>query len=252
MNCTTARQQLLGSERPDRPGTALADHLLACSGCRTMQRRLLRVERDIRRLSVPPCPAPPGLLEQVLNGPPDGALVRTPERLRHNPDTTREGGRQKLALALALAASLAVFAIGWGIWPQNESPHRPISRVRKGHIDKVSKALHGTTNSRDSVERLTTLAEKEFATAKRATPEELADLATQFDWLLRDDLPYHAGQLPAGERAEVLKVILHRLQLLESEAARLYAARRGKPGASSLERIVAAVNEADRRLRQMT
>jgi hypothetical protein len=246
MNCATARQHLLGSERPDRPGQQLAAHLTGCCSCRAVQRRLTRLEQEIPRLPVPTCPPPPALFEKVLHGPP---LVQTPARLRHNPDTTREGGRQKLALAFALAASLLVFAVAWYAWPRPRV--ETVSPDRALYLKMLNAKLPPGVTPRQGVEGLTELAEEMFRTAPKANTAELKTLAKQFDWLMRQDLPHEAGKLPVGERPEVLKTITARLQRLESEAARLEAARSGQ-SAESLRRIALAVSEADRRLRQLS
>src|SRR5207253_107670 len=101
------------SERPEQPAPVVVTHLAGCSACRGWHRRLVQVEQDIPRLPVPPSRPPAAFLEQLLNGPSPGKLISPPFLLRPDPDAVRAGGRQKLALAFALAASLVVFVLGW-------------------------------------------------------------------------------------------------------------------------------------------
>jgi hypothetical protein len=225
MNCATARQSLLSSEQPNRVGTDLTNHLSACPACRTLQRRLVRIERGIPHLPVPPSRPPAQLLEQVLHGEP---LVR-PTVLARNPDRIRESGRQKLALAFALAASLAVFAIG--LWL------------------RVEKKLPPTRDPRQCVEQLTDLADELFDEARVANPERLGVLARYFDWLMRQDLPYHAGQLSSAERVVVLPRITSKLNELENAVSSLSQQR--TEVRSSLRQIAAAVRVANQRLQQL-
>jgi hypothetical protein len=252
MNCTTVRQHLLASERPDQPGPAVARHLGTCSACRGWQRRLVQLERDIPRLPVPASRPPAGLLEQVLHGPGPSQLIEPPFRLRIDPDATRAGGRQKLALAFALAASLVVFALGWWAWPRHEQPR--ISPVVADYRHQRDTHLAKARTPAERVSGMADLADQfmEKARASRDRPGQLADLAVHFE-LLGQDLRETALQVPPTRRAAVLRPIAKRLGEIESTASRLAAAwdREHRDSARSLRRIAAAARKADRRLSEM-
>jgi hypothetical protein len=245
MNCELARRELLESERPERVGGGLATHLAGCPGCAAVQRRLVRLERDVRRLPSPSCPPPPALFARVLERP-EGGLVSPPEPWR-NPDAAREGGRQKVALAFAMAASLAVFAVAWWAWqPAQTTPGSPL---RRAYARTIEGRLHDAAGPRDRVERLTKLAEDWLTDVPTADEAKLAALATQFEWLMRSDLPFEAERVGPAERAAVLGAVAQRLQQVESRASQLAQAR---AASGSLRRIAAAVRDGERRVRELS
>jgi hypothetical protein len=253
MNCTTVRQHLLASERPDRPPQALVRHLAGCSTCRGLHRRLVQLEQDIPRLRVP-APRPPAkLIDQVLNGPAPGQLISLPFRLRTNPDAVREGGRQKLALAFALAASLLVFALGWWAWPGPDVP-RLSSPVRERYHRQVSVHLATARTPQEKVLRMAELADTfmKDVPGHRADPDRLTELAIHFEYLGRD-LHVEALRVPLAEQVAVLTPVAARLRHLESQAERLAVEWAGEhaDSARSLHRIAAAVRDTDHKLTEM-
>src|SRR5205807_2230862 len=55
----------------------------------------------------------------------------------------KERGLRKLAVSLALAASLAFFALAWWLWPHGETPGRvpgPLAVLRKEHDQRLARA----------------------------------------------------------------------------------------------------------------
>ena len=247
MNCTLARRQLLQSDRPDHPAGAVAGHLDTCAACRAVQRHLVRLERNIPRLPVPASAPPAALLERVLNAP---ALVSRPVHLSP-PRDPKSMARQKLALSLALAASLAVFALGWWAWPHRDAPSP--SPVANAYQTKLAAVLEAAEGPEQRAEGLAGLAEKWFAGVELSDAKKMGELAQEFHWLMRRDLPLHAAQVSPGERARVLSSIVTRLKKLESGIELLAAARvpLGGPAASSLVRIRTAVRDAHNKLQLM-
>lgn len=53
MNCEKIQEELLGSERPERPSADVLAHLDTCSACREYQGRLVQIERNVCRVHVP-------------------------------------------------------------------------------------------------------------------------------------------------------------------------------------------------------
>ena len=123
MNCDAARRRLLAEERPDRPPDDVRRHLAACPACRALSRRLALVERQIPHLPVPPSSAKSAFLRRfVRTGGPVVQHVPLPW-----PTPVKERGLQKLSLAVAIAAVLAVFTLAWWSWPHVSAPAaRPI------------------------------------------------------------------------------------------------------------------------------
>lgn len=70
MKCNAVHTWLLGSERPDRPPADLAAHLAECATCRAWQRRLLRLERGLKRLPAPASDAKSLFVRNFVGGMP--------------------------------------------------------------------------------------------------------------------------------------------------------------------------------------
>jgi hypothetical protein len=252
MNCTTVRQHLLASERPDRPVPVLAAHLAGCPVCRSWHRRLVRLEQDIPHLPVPPSSPPAALLERVLHGPPPGQLIAPTYTLRANPDAVREGGRQKLALAFAMAASLVVFALGWWAWPRQEAV-QPISPRLVRYLQDRNIYQEKARTPQERVVRLADLADKYMkeASGNKTRPEQLADLAFCFEQLGRNLLEY-AEEVPDTDRAVLLRVSA-RLSQLESTATQLAVEWETghRASARSLRQIAAVARDVDLKLMKL-
>ena len=250
MSCTTVRQHLLASEQPDQPAPALAGHLAGCSACRGWHRRLVRLEQDLPRLPVPPSRPPAHFLEQLRHGPRSGPLISSPCRVRPNPDAIREGGRQKVALAFALAASLAVFALGWWAWPRHHQTEQS-SLAARSYQNNLDRHLATARTPRERVARMADLADHFFKTARdsRTNADRLDELAVHFE-LLGRDLSSSARRVPGAQRATLLGDVAERLRRIESQASQLAVewAREHGASARSLRRIAAAAREVDRQL----
>src|SRR5262249_51386734 len=118
MKCDQVQNDLLNSERPDRPGAEMRLHLAGCDDCRALYNRLVDAERALSQLAVPPSTRRDDFVGQVLRGdivmPPS-----VPLSLLRPGRSAKERGLQKLAAAIALAAGLLVFAVGWWALPRN-------------------------------------------------------------------------------------------------------------------------------------
>jgi hypothetical protein len=250
MTCAVVRQRLLASERPDQPSPVDSHHLAGCPACHDWLRRLVQLERQLPQLNVPTSLPPAALLGQILRDPNRVPLIcpRLPSRDQRR---VREGGRQKLALAFSLAATLALFTLAWWIWPpqpnnsqQGSTRPRPWQPVVEG----------GPMRSpRERVDALATFAEDYLVKARAHAnePKRLAVLAREFDRLVQDDLFQYAREVPAAQRNEVLSPIADRLGKVEKDASSLAAqwADRHAASVEPIRRIAESAREADRRLR---
>jgi hypothetical protein len=70
MKCSAVHSWLLGSERPDRPPGDLAAHLADCMQCRAWQRRLIRLEHGLKRLTTPSTDAKAQFVRNFVGGMP--------------------------------------------------------------------------------------------------------------------------------------------------------------------------------------
>lgn len=251
MSCTVVRQRLLGSERPDKPGPEESRHLAGCSACHAWLRRLVRLERQISELGVPDCPLPATLLERIAEPVPAPPLVRTPLQPSADLRSVREVGRQKLALAFALAMTLALFALAWWAWPpRSETPAPPVvSSPWRKRIDEVRRSTQAAS------QRVTALANlaDEFLDDARGLgedPAQLEILAREFQELVQSDLFREAQSLPKWERASLLPAIAVQMQRAESKASTLAVAWNAKhaESARSMRQMAESAKESERRL----
>jgi hypothetical protein len=246
MSCTTLRQRLLASERPDQPDAAAARHLTRCPACCAWLQRVARLEEMLPQVPVPPS-EPPAALLAMLRSAPLRPLVRpTPLPLSTLP--RQEGARQKLALSLALAAALVLFALGWWSWPHALSTDVPVRDHYRTFVDGRMKYAP-TAEQRVSV--LRDIAAEWLAEARTLPSDErLAQLARDFHRLVHHDLPYHARKVPRPARASVLGPLADQLGRTESEASRVAAVLLTRPSAAEhLRRIAVSAHEAEHNLR---
>ena len=248
MNCSTLRRNLLAAECPSQPSPSDEGHLAACPACSAWHGRLVRLERRLPAIPVPVCPVPQDLLSQLRS-----PSIRFPGAVRpfghpRNP----QGGRQKLALAFSLAASLSVFAVGWWAWPQLGAD-RPVAAVAESYQEKLDNKLANAFTPAARAGALADLAEDWLAEARQKPHDaaRLAVLAGHFDRMVHGDLMNHVRQVSPGERHLLASKLALRLGGLESEASRLAVEWQYRHADSvvSLRRIAASAREADRRLR---
>src|SRR5262249_3445718 len=98
MKCKVVRHHLLASERPTRPPAMVADHLAECSHCRDWHRQLVRMERLVPELPVPPSSAKANCLFAVLHADTFGRNGAGEVEWRR-----RERALRKVAITFAMA-----------------------------------------------------------------------------------------------------------------------------------------------------
>jgi hypothetical protein len=156
-----------------------------------------------------------------------------------------EWGRQKVALAFSLAATLALFTVGWWAWP-----HGSDATVRHREPDKWAQ-------QRDSVlrqvplERVGKLVELASDVLEEASllgdkPKQVEDLAKVFEQLVSQDLLNSANELTAVDRRTGLPKVVQRLTAIESTASRLANdwEQKGAASAGSLSRMAKSARVA--------
>jgi hypothetical protein len=249
MNCTTVQHRLLDSECLEPPPGELESHLARCPACRDCLQRLVHVERHISNLPVPSSWRDQLLIRALLDGT-ALPLTRMPSpRKRFH---LKERGLQKLALALALAATLAAFALGWWLWPHHQViPHPgPVDPLVQRQADRDQR-LAAASTPRERVQKLALLAEElqvEFCQHHQDT-ERLDVLARFYREVVCEDLVRHARALSPQERTLLLPTITGNLRSAESEASRLAAEH--PESAPSLLVIARAASEGERSLRDL-
>jgi hypothetical protein len=251
MNCSLVRQHLLASERPDQPAPALAAHLARCPTCRAWHGRLVKLEQDLPRLPVPPSRPPARLLEQVLHAPAPGQLIAPPLRLQMDPDATRAGGRQKVALAFALAASLAVFALGWWAWQRQVTPSVQTQAAQE-YQELLAKRVKPARTPQARVRGFADMADDLMVQVRkpRSDSRRLSELANHFA-ALRVDLGRDARLVALADRPALSKEA-KRFENIESEALRLDGEWKQPELTPSLRRIAENARAANRLLTELS
>jgi predicted anti-sigma-YlaC factor YlaD len=232
MNCEAIREQLLQSEEPARPSAGLLRHLGQCPACRAYQRQLLELEAGVRELAAPPSALRDRLVARLQVG-----ELPTPAAPRPSPwrSTLKERAQQKLALALTLAATLALFALGWGMWPHGAG-------TPTGPGGEVATPLGKVRELTESVRRL----EREVL-HDRLAADVLEVKAAIFVEFVEVDLPARAEALTKAQRAAVLPGVLDQLRRSESALARAAA----QDESEHLRRMARAARATQVRLRAM-
>lgn len=252
MNCDAARRRLLAEEQPDRPSNEDARrHLTGCPACCCWGRRLAQVEQQIPLLSVPPSAAKEAFLRRFRGT--AGPVVR--RALLPWPTSVKERGLQKLSVAVAIAAVLAVFTLAWWSWPPGPpTPMQPepawVVQIRHER-DRIAVL----PAARERVERLDALAtdlkDRARTLTRAGDAEGLAHVAAIYTDLMAIDLPADAGALPAEDRQTVLSGVAERLGRAESEFSRLGYEKRDAPTARPLQDLALAARDGGRRIQAL-
>jgi hypothetical protein len=251
MNCDAAQRRLLASERPDHQPDDVRRHLDGCPACRLLGRRLVQAERQIALLPVPPSLGKDAFVRRYRRS---AGPVVIPGPIPW-PTPVKERGLRKLSVAVAIAAVLAVFAIGLWSWPHSIAPPTqpaPAWLVQARHQRDYANAL-GTP--RERVEELSALAtdlqDQARAMTRAGKVEDLAGLTTFYSDLVDGDLVAHARTLPAAERGVVLNGVATSLDRAESDFSRLAAAPGNSSTAESLHRLALAAGDGGRHIRDL-
>jgi hypothetical protein len=251
MNCDAAQRRLLSADRPDRPAEDVRRHLDGCPACRLLGRRLVQMERQIEFLSVPPSSAKDAFVRRFRRS--AGPVVLHPSIPW--PTTPKERGLRKLSLAVAIAAVLAVFAIGLWSWPHHFEPPMPTGPTWLVQVDDRIDNARRRPTPRERVEALSALAtdlqNQARAMALAGQVEDLASLTTRYSDLVDDDLLTHARTLSPTERGAVLKNVAKNLGRAESEFSQLAAAPANAATADSLHRLALAAGDGGRHIRDL-
>jgi hypothetical protein len=238
MKCDAIQEQLLQCEEPARPPAALLRHLTQCAACRAFRQQLLELEDGVRRLSVPRSALRDRLVARLQEGELPTPAGTRPSAWR---STLKERAQQKLALALTLAASLALFALGWGMWPHGGTS------VRDPHGQSRLAATTEPGKVRELAEHLRRL-EQDVLTL-RLPVDQLEAHSGTFVEFAEEELPLHAERMTRAERAALLPAVLAQLQRSESTLLRACAEQNDPP--ESLRRMAAAARTGQVKLRAL-
>jgi len=227
MNCDKIQYSLLASATPEQPAAEVRHHLSHCGACRALQRRLVQVERQLPLLPVPSSSRRDLFVRQVQQG--EGLprpAVLTSDLWRRPRPSPKERGMQKVALACALAAALASFALAWWAWPHKETPGpRTPDSIAHRLLKQRDRSLASVQTPRERVAVLDNLAQELHQEVRklvlRPDDEQLRQVAQLYREVVCDNLVHQARQLDPAQRTKLLGSVTRHLIELESEAKRL-------------------------------
>ena len=120
MNCELVQRQLLASDAPGEPSVETRRHLAECPACRAWQQQLAQMEQQLPLLATPPSQRKDEVVRSILDAvealPANGTALPYAPILPFTKPPPRERALRKASLAIAMAAGLAVFALGWWAW----------------------------------------------------------------------------------------------------------------------------------------
>jgi hypothetical protein len=243
-DCDDIRQRLLRSDHPDKPAAAEAAHLAGCDSCRAWLRRVAQLEEMLPHIPAPPS-QPPAELLALFRAAADKPVVAPAAQRLPSFRAKREWARQKLALALALAATLSLFALTWWAVQHVGKPGpKPGLGVRR-HNPAPRERLHqGIDEVRECLAR---------AKAQPENAKEVAKQAARFRELLERDVVNVAKNITIGERQIDLPGIANLLARAQKEADGLARAWQTKhpESARSMHQMASAAEQAEKELRKL-
>ncbi len=200
MNCAKVQRQLLAAESPEQPSIEVIRHLVNCTRCQALHRRLVEAERRLPSLPVPASPRRDLFVRQIRQGEMVPEIAASTSDLWLNPcRPAKERGLKKLALAFALAAALVAFAICWWAWPHKDGSAPPRSDPLAARKQERDRKLAAATTSAEKVTLLNNLARELYdeaqLLAKRRDDVKLRLVADFYTEVVGDNLLKHAGVL---------------------------------------------------------
>lgn len=261
MNCTVLQRRLLSCEQPDQPDADLKRHLARCPSCLAWHRSLVRMERSICLLPVPPSTAKVEFLQRILTPRSSRPPIADPATLWHTTlaSVPKERGLRKVAVAFALAASLLVFAFAWWTWPHHPHAKPDLVELEQGRLqarleERLSDTLQRET-PKERVLHLAQLAEEVHGEARGLVDnsERLKQWAEFYARVVGEHLLEQARQLPPEDRAAVVESVSLSLRKTESRASRFASQLQDTAprSASSFRRIAFASRKGEQDLRAL-
>jgi hypothetical protein len=260
VNCTVIQRRLLALEQPEQPPAEIKSHLAQCPSCRTWQRRLVQLERQVPLLPIPPSTTKEQFLQRILGTPScesAGRTIADPATLAHYnlAPGPKEWALRKVSLAFALAASLLVFALGWWSWPHHPPSPADLSLHEQARLEeRLKNSLRGDT-PKERVLHLVRLAKELHTEAPSLVDnsEKLELWSRFYARIVGEQLIEQARQLPAADRLAVVPEVAQSLSDTESTAARFAAKLKNTAprSAASFDRIALSSRKSERDLRAL-
>jgi hypothetical protein len=250
MKCSKVQSRLLAAERPDEATAELAHHLARCAACKAVATRLARIERALPLLPVPPSSRRSAFIAKfVQQTPAELPAAESPTlplvKLVRRPVPAKERGQRKLAMAVAIAASLAFLVTGLlALNSAKDKTRTDAAAAARIHYDALLQTARTPGERAEAALGVADeLQEKVRTLAQAPVPDDkqILDLATFYDELVKVELKKHVRALPSdASRKMVLQTLEKHLRETESEFARLAATKGANKTGESLNLIAMA------------
>jgi len=257
VNCDLVHRRLLGLERPESPPADLREHLAGCPACRSWHEHLVALEREVPFLPVPAPERRTAFLRQLGDKAP---VIARPRLFRPSLNSKRERGQRKVAIAVALAASLLILALGAWLWqpPLDNAMRQTVDGAVKSplqHRLEITVTWQEAKTARERVVVLDKLAEtvKAEALTQGTSTEEVRKKVRLYqeviDRLTTQEAPLLLTELKETDRKELLQGIAGRLRAVRSEAEQLALERKDLAG--TLRELAFVAAEGERKLQPL-
>ena len=262
MNCSAARNRLLDLPDPAAVPPPVAGHLAGCVACRAWHGLLVRVERAVADIPVPPAS---GVARQQLldrfRSPAPAARPAPAAPSRAAPNVVLVSAGSEVGERLArlwpfglVAAALLVGALTWVILSGNGDQPGPVALPPDPMLARVlaaSNRIEAAEAPADRLEGLADLAGEIHSQAEvlsKVTPDQMDSLAGLYEKLVGDDaLVRTARALSAQERRDTLPRFTKGLE--DAEQAAIAAAAEAPPqSVGALKRIAGAARDSRTKL----
>jgi hypothetical protein len=266
VNCDAVHRCLLALERLDEVPADVRKHLDACGGCRGMHEQLVQIETDVPLLPLPPPLRKAAFLDELVRpapGPVDtrSSFFRLTSLFRPTSDGKREKALRKVAISVALAATLLISVIGLWLWNRETSDDGTNGNLVAGKtwLDRQRERDVRWAKADTPVERVRLLDElandverKALALAESKRIDDFNTELNNYQEVLTALIEQEAPQMSAEEKRRMLSPIADRLAHVESEASRLAMQPKQHPEtARKLNELAMLAAEGNRQLRQL-
>jgi hypothetical protein len=260
MNCQAVQNQILALPDPRELPPALRDHVASCAACQAWAKSAARLEAILERLPVPP--APREKKEELI-----GQLMQADPVILPMPSPASRPGlglvavrflRRNAAYVGGLAAAVLVAVGVYSFWPTKQGKPELVQDNRDPLLEKVvaaNTALARADSPAKRFDALNNMADAfavETRSMARVAPDQLTDLTSRYDKVVRQGMVAQAERLPvhmtASEKAKLLDPIAAKLGADAAEAEKV-AAESPPDAQAALKRMAETARAGEKSLR---
>jgi hypothetical protein len=254
MKCQTVQGKILALPDPRQVPEPLRDHVAGCAACRAWAAQAARLEGLLEQL--PPVPAPPRNKKAAFI-----AHLAKAEPLQLETAAKPTWLRGNVMAIAGLAAAVLVVLGGWLLYrPSGPAVVNAVEPPRDPFLARLVQRDVALAKAKTPVDRLRELSgmaddlsAQARGLARVATPDELRDLASWYDKVVKDGMVKQAEKLPPlalmpAERRKEFESLAGKLGETATEAEKLIGEvpPEAKP---AIQKIVDSARAGEKKLR---